>query len=131
MTNERWLIDTDVIIDHLRGIPDAQDFLENVMGKSDCFLSTITIAELYVGVREGKERKILDQFINEFQVATIDAKTAQQSGIYRRDYGKSHGVGLADAIIAATAMIMDLSLVTLNKKHYPMLKKIHTPYHKK
>lgn len=131
MTSERWLIDTDVIIDHLRGFPEALQFLENIMAQAVCYLSTITIAELYVGVREGKERKILDQFIQEFQIATLDEKTAQQGGIYRRDYGKSHGVGLADAIIAATAINLDLKLATLNNKHYPMLKKIHIPYPKK
>ena len=130
MTVVKCLIDTDVLVDYLRGNPKAVKFLEKAMSSSTCFISTITIAELYVGVREGKERPILDQFIQEFQVAQLHERIAQQGGIYRRDYGKSHGVGLADAIIAATADDLAARLVTLNKKHYPMLKQVHVPYHK-
>jgi predicted nucleic acid-binding protein len=128
--NKKWLIDTDVIIDLLRGIPEAINFMENVMTHSECFISPITIAELYGGVREGKERGILDRFITEFQITAFDQKIAQKGGLYRRDFGKSHNVGLADALIAASADSYGLTLATLNKKHYPMLKTIHIPYRK-
>lgn len=130
MTAARWLIDTDVLVDYLRGLPQAITFLEKVMNSSICYISTITIAELYVGVRDGKERPILDQFIQEFQIAVINEKIAQQGGLYRRDYGKSHGIGLSDAIIAATVEHFEAKLVTLNKKHYPMLQHVHVPYQK-
>ncbi len=46
---------------------------------------------------------------------------AAAGGLIRRDYGKSHGVGLADAIIAATVELRKADLVTLNRKHFPML----------
>jgi len=49
-------------------------------------------------------------------------------GLYRRDYRKSHETGLADALIAATARLHSLTLVTLNKKHFPMLTSIIVPY---
>src|SRR5262245_44416855 len=127
MTSSRWLVDTDVLVDYLRGVEQAVKFLQKAMKSSLCALSTITIAELYVGVREGKERVILDQFIQEFHVVVIDEHIAQQGGLYRRDFGKNHGVGLADALIAATAHMLDAKLVTLNKKHYPMCKNVHVP----
>lgn len=47
---------------------------------------------------------------------------------FLRDYGKSHGVGLADAIVAATAQIENAELKTLNTKHYPMLKGLQPAY---
>mgnify|MGYP000852648065 CR=1 FL=1 len=50
--------------------------------------------------------------------------------MYRRDYGKSHGVGLADAILAATAEAEKAELKTLNTKHYPMLKGLKPAYTK-
>lgn len=131
MTAPKWIIDTDVIVDYLRGNPQAIKFLEEALSSSLCAISTITVAELYVGVRDGKERPILDQFIQEFHIATMDEQIAEQGGLYRRDYGKSHGVGLADAIIAATATILNVPLVTLNKKHYPMLTLVQVPYQKK
>jgi hypothetical protein len=48
--------------------------------------------------------KCLQDFISLFRVVPIDAAVRKAGGIYRRDYGKSHGVGLADAIWAATAV---------------------------
>jgi len=128
--NKKLLIDTDVLIDFLRGDHHAIHFLEKAMEQSVCFLSVITISELYAGVREGKESHILERLILEFEIAALDDKTAQAGGLYRRKFGKSHGVGLADAIIAATADAHNLDLVTLNAKHYPMFKEVHVPYRK-
>ena len=53
-----------------------------------------------------------------------------KAGLYRRDYSKNHNVGLADALIAATAMRRQVPLVTLNQKHFPMLQDVIVPYHK-
>jgi predicted nucleic acid-binding protein len=50
--------------------------------------------------------------------------------LFRRDYGKSHGVGLADALIAASAEMRGAVLVTLNRKHFPMLPTVIVPYQK-
>lgn len=131
MMINKWLIDTDVLVDYLRGHPKAAKFLDEIVINSKLYVSSITIAELYAGVREGKERPILEQFLQIFEVINIDNKIAQTGGLYRRDYGKKQGVGLADAIIAASADYCAAQLVTLNKKHYPMLEKIYVPYVKK
>lgn len=128
---QQCLIDTDVLVDYLRGIPQAIKFLKGLMDDSQCYLSTITIAELYAGVRDGEERQILDLFVQEFQIAVLNANIAKKGGLYRRDYGKSHGVGLADALIAASAEELKLKLITLNKKHYPMFQDVRVPYVKK
>ncbi|MBA4146849.1 MAG: hypothetical protein H0X66_01955 [Verrucomicrobia bacterium] len=45
-------------------------------------------------------------------------------------YGRSHGVGLPDAFLAATALAHNLQLATLNQKHFPMLNNIVVPYQK-
>src|SRR5476649_1573681 len=103
----KWLIDTDILIDYLRGSAKASQFVEDAIKKSACYISSISIAELYAGVRDGKEREILDRFLHVFAVVEIERQIAQTGGLYRRDYGKSHGVGLADAIIAAAAQSID------------------------
>jgi len=125
---ERLLIDTDVLIDYLRANSQAVDFLENLTQL--LLISSITVAELYAGVREGKEKTALDNFISVFEVVPIDEKIATLGGLYRRDYGKSHGVGLADALIAATAKVKQAKLVTLNQKHFPMSTDLIIPYKK-
>ncbi len=122
-----FLIDTDVAIDYLRGNADAIAYLEGLSGNN--FISAITVAELYAGVRDGAERTALESFIRAFQVVVIESGIAEQGGLYRRDFGKSYGVGLADALIAACAKAQGATLVTLNAKHFPMLPS-HVPYHK-
>src|SRR6266566_3120898 len=122
------LIDTDVLIDYLRDRAESVAYLESQ--SFPLSISAITVAELYAGVREGAERVALDQFINSFQVVGIDAEFASRAGIIRRDFGKSHGTGLADAIIAATAESQQADLVTLNSKHFQMLKDVVVPYQK-
>lgn len=120
------LIDTDVLIDYLRDRAEAVAYLESVTPPLS--VSAITVAELYAGVRDGDERLTLDQFVDSFQVIALDEKIAARAGLIRRDFGRSHGTGLADAIIAATAEAHDANLVTLNSKHFQMLKDVVTPY---
>ena len=122
------LIDTDVIIDYLRDRPEAVSYLESLT--EPLMVSAVTIAELYAGVRDGAERRALDIFIQAFEIVAVDVEVAVKGGLYRRDYSKSHNTGLADALIAATAEIRNAELVTLNKKHFPMLANVIVPYQK-
>ena len=122
------LIDTDVLIDYLRGNDQAADFLEST--EKLLYISCITVAELFAGVREGEERIILEKFLRSFDTIAIDEKIVQKGGLFRRDFGKSHGVGLANAIIAASATEVGATLITLNQKHFPMLNNIQVPYQK-
>lgn len=124
----KLLIDTDILIDYLRGREDAVHFLESQ--QISMFISAITLGELYAGVREGQERRILDDFIEYFKVIPLSSKIAVKGGLFRRDFGKSHGVGLADAMIAATAQSENAALATLNQKHFPMISDVLVPYRK-
>jgi predicted nucleic acid-binding protein len=122
----RLLVDTDVAVDYLRGVPEAVEYLE---GRTEPLLvCSITVAELFAGVREGKERPALDVFLRAFEVVPVDREIAERGGLYRRDYGPSHGVGLADALVAAAAALADAELVTLNVKHFPMVSGLRAPY---
>lgn len=125
---KKLLIDTDVLIDYLRDQPDAVRYIESLT--QPLFMSAVTMAELYAGVREGEERTKLDAFITAFELVPITQEIAVTGGLYRRDYKKSHSVGLADALIAATTYVKRATLVTLNEKHFPMLRGIIVPYQK-
>lgn len=120
------LVDTDILIDYLRGRPEAVAYLDTV--QAPLVLSVLTIAELYAGVRDGDERTQLDSFISAFGSIPLDRDIAVTGGLYRRDYGKSHGTGLADALIAATAITRGFALVTHNAKHFPMVTAFIVPY---
>ena len=122
------LLDTDVLVDFFRGYSKAVAF---VNARSDqIILSSIVVAELYAGVKGDAEQVALEDFISLFRVVPVDEKIAKTGGLHKRDYGKSHGVGLADAILAATAAAENAELKTLNTKHYPMLKGLRPAYKK-
>ncbi len=121
-----YLVDTCILIDYFRGKNDAAKFFDNL--KSPPFLSSLTVAELYAGVREGKERQLLDNLVSQFPVLPLDNEVATKGGLYRRQYSKSHGVGMIDALLAATAEIKNIVLVTRNVKHFPMIEDVHCPY---
>lgn len=122
------LVDTDVLVDFLRGNSQAVTFINTLSDR--IVLSSIVVAELYAGVKGDAEQETLEDFLSLFRVVPVDAEIAKAGGLYKRNYGKSHGVGLADAILAATAEVEDAELTTLNVRHYPMLKGLAPAYTK-
>lgn len=120
------LIDTDVLVDFFRGYSKAVSFINTHFSR--IILSPIVVAELYAGVKGDTEQTALENFVFLFNVIPVTAEIAKTGGLYKRDYGKSHGVGLADAILAATAEAVNAELKTLNIKHYPMLKHLKPAY---
>lgn len=122
------LLDTDVLVDFFRGYSKAVAFVN--ANSSRIILSSIVVAELYAGVKGDAEQATIEKFVSLFRVIPLDVEIAKAGGLYKRDYGKSHGVGLADAILAATAELGNAELKTLNIKHYPMLKSLSPAYTK-
>jgi predicted nucleic acid-binding protein len=123
------LFDTDVIIDYLRGTASAVAYLEK-QHRPFC-VSVITITELYAGIRDSGEAGQLEDFLRSFEVITVTREIGQTAGTLCRTFRKSHGIGLGDAIIAATVAAAKATLVTLNKKHFPLLHDVIVPYQKK
>lgn len=114
------LIDTDVIIDHLRGNSAARELLLDLASAGDApAVSVISVAEIEAGVMD-VERRQVEALLGGLHVLPLDNEVAVQGGRYRARYGKSHGVLLPDALIAATARLYNKDLYTLNRKHYPM-----------
>jgi hypothetical protein len=124
----RLLLDTDVMIDFLRAHAKAVAFIQGAA--QPLSLSVLTVAELYMGVREGDERSNLERTLTAFNRIELDERCAMLAGLFVRDYGPRHSVELPDALIGATAQVHGYTLVTLNRKHYPMLRDVLVPYTK-
>jgi len=122
------LLDTDVLVDFFRGYSKAVAFIN--ARSTRIILSSIVVAELYAGVKGDAEQAALENFVSLFHVVPVSVEVAKAGGLYKRDYGKSYGVGLADAILAATAEVENAELKTFNTKHYPMLKGLRPAYKK-
>lgn len=126
---QRLLLDTDVLIEYLRGRTKAVQYLEALT--EELFVSVISVAELYVGLKGDDERQALEQFLLAFRLLPVTDAIARTAGGFRRDYGPSHSTSLADALIAATAQKNADVLVTFNTKHFPMLDNVRRPYRRR
>jgi predicted nucleic acid-binding protein len=122
------LLDTDVLVDFFRGYSKAVTLVNE--HASRIILSSIVVAELYAGVKGDAEQTAIENFVSLFRVIPVTAEIAKTGGLYKRDYAYSHGVGLADAILAATAEAENADLKTLNIKHYPMIRGLISAYKK-
>lgn len=127
---ERFLFDTDVLVDYLRDASDAVAFVEE--RTRGAMTSALVIAELFAGVRDGIERIGLETLVGALDVVPVDAAVAEYGGLARREYGRSHGTGLVDALIAGTVKVTGATLVTLNAKPFAMLPRwqVLVPYRK-
>jgi predicted nucleic acid-binding protein len=119
------LLDSCILIDYLRDYPAAVAYLEGLDRWP--LISALTVTELYAGVRDGRERAVLDGLVVGLEVVAVDRAIAERGGLFRRDHGRSHGVGVVDAVIAATAIARGAALVTRNAKHLPMVEDLVVP----
>ena len=68
------LVDTDVMVDYLRGHEQAASFLKRQAGR--VILSSVVVAELYAGVKGDAEQAALDAVISLFRVVPVTADIA-------------------------------------------------------
>jgi len=118
------LIDTDVLINFLRGREKTREYLASVLDKADVCCSTVTVAEIHAGMKEHERIKTME-LLNSLIIIEVTRDIAEKAGSYKRTI-RSHGLELDDCLIAATAFIKHALLATGNAKHYPMadIKKI-------
>jgi len=117
----KFLLDTSVIIDCLRGVNHRPQQLESLCVQGHMLgCCCVNIAEIYAGVKPGEE-KVTQKLINSLEYFEIIREIAQKAGELKNLYQK-RGITLhlADTLIAAVALIQDLILFTDNAKHFPM-----------
>jgi predicted nucleic acid-binding protein len=112
------LVDTDILIHFLRGRREAKDFLSSLLDRSQILCSSITVSEIFAGIRPGEEEKTR-ALVDNLLVLDVTREVAERAGQYRRTI-RSQALELDDCLIAATAFVHRSVLATGNGKHYPM-----------
>ena len=113
------LLDTDIAIDFLRRCDYARKLLEHRAGEGLLAISTLTQLEIYRGMKT-IEQQATNAFLDGLVSVAVDIQIARRAGsmpVENRTRGVT--VGIADAIIAATALHLNVPLLTNNVEHYP------------
>ncbi len=112
------LLDTDVLIDLLRGRAAARAFLLDATSHSVPCCSAISVAEIHAGMRP-EESEPTTALLDGLVVFPVTRPIAELAGHFRWR-AKARRLELADCLIAATACVEGASIVTGNAKDYPM-----------
>jgi len=125
---DKVLLDSDILIDHLRGYEPARQYLKRFeAGEVQGYLSIITVAELAAGqMRQEAEETKVQHLLALFTHIDLDYAVAWRGGEIRRHYQTR----LADTLIAATALIHNLRLATRNLQHFTPIEglQVEKPY---
>lgn len=114
---EKILTDTCIFIDIFRGNEDLYKYLIHL----DIVISSITYMELIQGAKNKTELDKIDQFLNHFNIIQIDQSISKKSIELLKMYSKGYGLLIPDALIAATAIVKNCPLWTLNLKDFKFI----------
>jgi predicted nucleic acid-binding protein len=112
------IVDTDILIDVGRNVNDAVNCLQQIEQKFSVAVSSVTQMELIIGCRNKDELHSLEHFIERFYIIRLDEQISDTAIDLLKQYRLSHGLLIADALIAASAIISDLPFVTKNQSDY-------------
>lgn len=122
------LVDSDVLIAHLRGTPAARDWLVEARLRDQLAISVVTTVEIVGGMRSAERREVW-RLLSAFKVEPATEIVGRRAGDMMRQYRRSHaGIGLGDYLIAATVDVKGLELATLNVRHFPMFPELRPPF---
>lgn len=123
------LVDSDVLIAHLRGRPEARHWLREARSRGGKLsVSIVTLVEI-TGAMRSHERGEVWRLLSSFRALPVTEPIAYRAGEYQREFRRSHsGIGLGDYLIAATADHHVLELATLNLRHFPMFPELAAPF---
>lgn len=123
-----YCVDSDILIDYLRGFEKARVFLLKAAEETPLYISMLSVVEIYAGEETKSEdkRKAVEEFLSNFHIIELTLPIAKRAGELRRDLKKP----FADMIIAASAIDRNAVLVTKNSKHFSDVKdlEILKPY---
>jgi predicted nucleic acid-binding protein len=119
-----YIFDTSILIDHLRGGKTFNKISLELPDDFHLIISAASIIELFSGksTRKKEVEEEVRELISNFEIKDIDKKISKRAGVLVRDSKIS--IGLADNIIAATAVEIGAQVVTLNKKHFSSIPQV-------
>ena len=125
----RWMVDTTVLIDHLRGVTPARDLLmQGAESEVELWSLVVVRTEVLAGMRSSEKRPT-HQLLDLFSWLDVTVELADRAGDLARKYLKSHRtIDTVDYLIAAAALGLGAELQTTNVRHFPMFPSLRPAY---
>ena len=122
MAKIKLLIDTDILIDSLKGIRGARDLFRTK--DIDLYCSILSKKELLSksGLKESERKQIIDM-LSRLKVLRVDDDIVRKYSFLMKKYGEKADL-IIDYIIAATAWSKKMPLLTRNKRHFSRIQEI-------
>lgn len=117
MTQPKYLVDTAIFIDYLRGSDIAKNWLNEFQTK-ELLVSVVTGAELLAGCRNRQEESLVEKELAFYPMLDLSERISKLAWSWYRQFHLSHGTGFLDCLIGATAYHHNLPICTLNDKHF-------------
>jgi len=124
-------VDTDILIDFYRNYQPSIDFLDYYYSMDEILaISSITQMELYIGCRNKRELTETVEFLKQYEVVHFSRSISEKTVRLIREYNLSHGLLMADAIIAATVLVSEGQLFSKNASDFVFIKNLNVnrPY---
>ena len=112
-----YLCDSCILIDYLRGKEDVKQKLLNDR-KQGLGMSAVTYMELMVGALNKREVALIKKAFADFEIIEISEAISIKARNLIEKFSKSHNLQIPDALIASTALELDLPLSTANLKDF-------------
>ena len=113
------VIDTTIFIEYLRAKDKSLTTLANLPLGYTPYISAITSYELYMGATDPTKWRDVDKLINPLPLLIFDSVVAAEAArIYQQLRQKGLIIDHRDIFIAATALIHNLPIKTLNIRHF-------------
>jgi len=123
------IVDTDILIDAGRGVSEAVVCLQNIEQNTFLATSVVTQMELLVGCRDKVELQKVEKFLQRFQIIKLIEQVSDEAVDLLKQYRLSHGLLIADALIAATALVFNAAFTTKNQRDYRFISSLNLlPY---
>ena len=119
MDTRDLLVDTSIIVDHLRKKNKRKSQLYRIIDTYNLFVSSISIYELFAGAIDEQKRRDIYDFLELVDILPFTREAAERAGeIYLSLRDKNKLIDFRDIFIGATALTNNLPLLTLNVSHF-------------
>ncbi len=125
----RYVLDSSVIIDHIRGRVGASLVLRDiVLAGGELWSVTPVRTEVIADIREDHGSRTM-RFLDSLTWLDVTKELADDAGRLAMKYVRSYpGIGAVDYLLAAGSARLNASLLTRNVKHFPMLEGLQPAY---